>query len=141
MTYIDTNVLIYAIENHPKYGKPCKAILEDVQKGRIKAEASLLVLIECINVLNKINKELRKLKEKELNVNEIIMAIESIKINWLDINFLTIERASDYKHNVNPIDYLHISTMELNSITQIISADGGFDKIDWINRIDPLVYK
>jgi predicted nucleic acid-binding protein len=93
MKYIDTNILIYAIENHPKYGKSCKKILEDVQKGKIKAEASLLVLIDSINVLNKINKELRKSKEKELDISEMIIAIESIKINWLDINFLTIERA------------------------------------------------
>lgn len=141
MTYVDTNILIYAIENHPKYGKSCKAILEDVQNGIIKAEASLLVLIESINVLNKINKELRKSKEKELNVSEMITAIESIRINWLDINFLIIERASSYTYTINPIDYLHISTMELNSVTQIISADEGFDKVDWINRIDPLVYK
>jgi len=27
MIYLDTNVIVYAIENHPRYGKPCTAIL------------------------------------------------------------------------------------------------------------------
>ena len=30
MIYIDTNIFVYAIENHPKYGQACKKILMDV---------------------------------------------------------------------------------------------------------------
>ncbi len=53
MIYLDTNILIYAIEQHPKYGGPCKRVLEDVESGKLKACASLLMLVEVINVLKK----------------------------------------------------------------------------------------
>lgn len=56
MIYIDTNVFIYAIENHPKYGNKCKKFLEDIENEKIKVAASVLVLVELINVITKINK-------------------------------------------------------------------------------------
>lgn len=59
--YIDTNVFIYAIENHPEYGQHCKRVLIKIESNEIKACASILVLIEIINVLTKINKILEKM--------------------------------------------------------------------------------
>ena len=43
MIYIDTNIFIYAIENHPKYGSACKKILLDIESEKVKAGASILV--------------------------------------------------------------------------------------------------
>ncbi len=55
MIYIDTNVFVYAIENHPRFGRNCRRILEDVERERLEASCSVLVLAELINVLKKIN--------------------------------------------------------------------------------------
>jgi len=63
MIYIDTNIFIYAIENHPEYGEACKRILVDVEKGKLKACASILVLVDIINVLTKMNKIIEKRAE------------------------------------------------------------------------------
>ena len=95
MIYLDTNIIIYAIENHPKYGKACKKVLEDIEKKQLAAGASMLVLIESVNVLNKINKELRSEGKNQLNIREMIDAIEALPIIWLDIDFLIIEKASE----------------------------------------------
>jgi hypothetical protein len=40
LKYLDTNIIAYAIENHPKYGERCKKILEDIESE--KAEGLLL---------------------------------------------------------------------------------------------------
>ena len=56
MIYLDTNVFIYAIEQHQKYGKFCQKILLDIESEKLKASASIIVLVEMINVLKKINK-------------------------------------------------------------------------------------
>lgn len=141
MTYLDTNVIIYAIENHPKYGKICKRILEDIESEKLKVCCSVLVLVETINVLIKVNKILRKKKEKLLNIKENIDAILSLPITWLDLNFSIIKKASEYNYNVSGADYIHIATMELNSVGKIISADEGFDEVEFIKRVDPLYYK
>ena len=140
--YIDTNIFIYAIEGHTKYGAPCKKILKDMEIGKIKASASVLVLVETLNVLNRLNKELKRSGKKPLDISMNINAIESLPITWLDLNPLIIEKAAQYEYTINPADYIHLATMELNQINEIISADGGdFDKIKWIARTDPLDYK
>ena len=35
MKYLDTNVIIYAIENDIKYGRKCKEILEAIQHQKL----------------------------------------------------------------------------------------------------------
>jgi predicted nucleic acid-binding protein len=70
MMYIDTNVFIYAIENHPEYGQHCKRVLIKIESNEIKACASILVLIEIINVLTKINKILEKNGQKQLDIQK-----------------------------------------------------------------------
>ena len=140
--YIDTNIFIYAIECHPEYGAPCKRILKDVESGKIKVTASILVLVETLNVLNRLNKELKRGGKKLLDMGANISAIESLPITWIDLDFLTIEKAAQYDYAISPGDYFHLAAMELNQINEIISADGGdFDKIKWIARTDPLDYK
>ena len=60
MKYLDTNVIVYAIESHPKYGNKCKNILQNIQDKKLEACCSVMVLVELLNVLNKINKILEK---------------------------------------------------------------------------------
>lgn len=140
MIYIDTNVFIYAIENHPKYGNACKKFLLDIESERVEAGASVLVLVEIINVITKINKILKKQKKKPLNLRKNIDAILSIPIIWFDLDFLVIKRASEYAYDITGVDYVHIATMEINSIGEIISADEELDKVKVIKRIDPRKY-
>ena len=60
MIYLDTNVFIYAIEQHQKYGKFCQKILLDIESEKLKASASIIVLVEMINVLKTVSKILKK---------------------------------------------------------------------------------
>lgn len=140
MIYVDTNVFIYAIENHPKYGRACKKILLDIESEKIKVSASILVLVEIINVLTKINRILKEQKKKPLDIKKNIDAVLSLPITWFDLTFLIIKRASEYTYNVIGVDYIHIATMEINSVAEIVSADDELDKIKFITRIDPKEY-
>ncbi len=141
MIYLDTNVIVYAIENHPRYGASCKKILEDVQDGRLEAGCSVLVLVELINVLKKVNDFLKKHRKPTLNLADNVDAVMSLPLTWLDLDFLAIERASTYSYDVSGIDYVHISSMELGSITEIISADRELDRVKILARIDPVDYR
>ena len=138
MKYLDTNIIIYAIENHPKYGESCKKILQDVESSKLKACSSMLVLVEFLNVLNRINKILENRGKKKLDTRKNIDAVLSLPIIWLDLNFLIIKRASEYEFNVSGVDYIHIASMELNSVKEVISADEELDRVDLIKRIDPI---
>ena len=140
MIYVDTNIFIYAIENHPKYGKACKKVLLDIESEKVRASASVLVLVEIINVLTKINRILKTQDRKTLDIRKNIDAILSLPITWLDLGFIIIKKASEYDYNITGVDYVHIASMELNSITEIVSADDELDKVKFIKRIDPRNY-
>jgi len=135
--YIDTNIFIYAIENHPKYGKSCTRILSDIQQKSIEAASSILVLVELVNVLVKMNKILSDKGEKKLVIKDNIEAVLSLPIIWIDLEFLIIETASTFDYGINGVDYVHIASMEANSITQVLSADQELDRVKSIKRIDP----
>ena len=140
MRYIDTNTIIYSIENHPKYGKACAKILSEIENEKLQVSSSILVLIETIHVIQKLNKIINNEGKKQLNIRDNIDAILSLPITWLDINFPVIRRASEYDYKISSVDYTHIATMEMNGIKEIISADDELDKVDIIKRIDPLDY-
>jgi len=141
LKYLDTNVIVYAIENHPRYGEGCKRILEDVESGKLRVSCSMLVLVELISVLKKLNGVLSKQGGKELVIEDNIEAVLSLPITWIDLDFLIIEKASAYSFNIGGVDYTHVASMEISSITEILSADRDFDKIPTMKRIDPLGYR
>jgi len=141
MKCLDTNIIIYAIGNEEKYGKACKKILLDIESGKLKIGSSIQVLVEIINVLTKINKTLKSEEKEELDIRKNIDAILSLPIIWFDLNFFIIRRAAEYNYNISGVDYIHIASMELNSIKTIISADKELNKVDIIQRVDPLNYE
>jgi predicted nucleic acid-binding protein len=131
---------VYAIENHPKYGDSCKKILQDIEDKKFEASCSVLVLVELINVLKKVNDIISKENRKKLNLRDNIEAIISLPIVWIDLDFFIIERASTYAFEVSGVDYIHLASMETNSISEIISADQELDRAEVVKRIDPLRY-
>ena len=141
MKYLDTNVIIYAIESHPKYGEKCKDILKAVEDAKLEVCASTLILVEVINVLCKLNRVLEEAGKKKLNIRKNIDAILPLPIKWIELDFAIIRRTSEYEFKVGRIDYVHVASMELNLVSEIISADEELDKIDFIERIDPLTFK
>lgn len=140
MIYLDTNVIVYAIENHPKYGTACKKILEDIESRKLETSASVLVLVELINVLTKLNRILKRRGRKPLSIKENIQAVLSLPLVWVDLDILIIEKASEYTFEINGIDYIHVASMEVNSINEVLSADKDLDKVRIVRRIDPLEY-
>ncbi|MFH0969890.1 MAG: type II toxin-antitoxin system VapC family toxin [Candidatus Diapherotrites archaeon] len=140
MKYIDTNIFGYAIENSDKYGKACTRILEDIENGKLKVTSSQLTLIEMIGVIQKINSEKRRQKERELDLPKNMDALMSYPIAWQDTDLFTIKKAATYENTLFGADRIHLATMELNDVKEIISADTDFDKVQGIKRIDPLKY-
>lgn len=140
MIYLDTNIIIYAIANDAKYGAACKRILLDLEGGRLKACASMLVLVETINVLTKINRMPNVAGKAELDILRNIDAILSLPIVWFDLNFPIIKRAAQYAYHVSGVDYIHIAAMELNSVSEVVSGDKELDRVGAIKRLDPLKY-
>ncbi|MBI4043557.1 MAG: type II toxin-antitoxin system VapC family toxin [Candidatus Diapherotrites archaeon] len=140
MKYLDTNIFIYALENHEKYGKACAKILQDLEDGRLKAACSFLVPIELIGAIQKLNKMNPKARQPELSPSKTLDIIFSYPLVWLDIGLFTIRHAATYSDELFGADCIHAASMELNGVREIISADADFDRLRGIKRVDPLKY-
>jgi predicted nucleic acid-binding protein len=140
MIYLDTNIFLYAIQQHEKYGNACATILQDVQDKKIKAISSTITLAEMIGALQKINDELKKRGNRPIRIEESFDAILNYPVTWLDISPILIRKSLDHTNILFGVDCIHRESMELHGIEKIISADRDFDTIPGIRRIDPLDY-
>ena len=123
--YIDTNIFVYAILHHPLYGKTCSNILRDMKKYYYEAHGSLMVAIELLGSLSKIDPSLAK---KAVN---LYLSIEQLTIH--NISEDVIHLASLINDIVNiKYDSIHAAIMILNDIPIIISNDTN----DWLKLIN-----
>jgi predicted nucleic acid-binding protein len=119
----------------------CTKILSDLQEKKIQGACSVLVLVELINVLTKLNKIISDKGQNKLVIADNIAAVLSLPIIWIDLDISIIETASKYEYPINGVDYVHIASMNGNTIDEIFSVDRDLDKVKAIERIDPLDYK
>jgi predicted nucleic acid-binding protein len=52
--YLDSNIIIYAVEGLPEYAVPIQALLEAMDSGEISGVTSDLTLAECSSIRSKI---------------------------------------------------------------------------------------
>lgn len=47
--FLDTNILLYAISEHPRFGPWCDALLDRIRRGDVTGYISVIVLNELIH--------------------------------------------------------------------------------------------
>lgn len=113
--YIDTNILIYAIFHHEKYGSICEKILYDAQAGRIEGHGSSLVAIELLGALSKIDPFIA------WNAVKYYLAM-NIRIH--NVNDLILNMAGLINTVVNvSYDAVHLALMIFSNIDTVITND------------------
>ena len=130
--YIDSNIFFYAKINDAKYGRSSGGILELISKAKVTAATSSLVLLEVSNSMVKygLSKE----------VKQEIAAIISLPLRLEDLESTDASNATRLfeDHRISPYDCAHVAIMQRIGSTQIVSADKDFDRVQEIDRIDPL---
>ena len=135
MKGIDSNILVYALNKDlPEY-KACNDLLKNIAEGNETVSIPAIVFMESFHALVRAY----KFKESEVR-NRIEAIIDSENINILDISISTIllafEIAEDYKTGGR--DSLIAASLLENNVKIIYSHDKDFDKIDLIDREDPM---
>lgn len=113
--YIDTNIYVYAILHHPVYGEPCAEILRDTARGLYEAYGSVLVAMELLGSLSKIDAGIaRRALEDYL----------SLDITLLDVDWEALRLAAIINEVVNiRYDSIHAALVLLNNIPVVITND------------------
>jgi predicted nucleic acid-binding protein len=126
--FVDTNVLLYAIQAHPQFGETSKEILKRIDAGE-KAVISSINLAEVCWWLEKHEKE--ELIEDELGLITSILDLEVAPLVLEDF-LLAGKFIHQYKIDFN--DCLVLASMKRLGITRIYSNDSDFDLVEWLKR-------
>jgi len=135
MRGLDSNILVYALNEDLPEHLPCKELLVDIAKGKHLVSIPSIVFMESFHALVKAF----KFKETEVK-KRLIAIIDSKNINVLDVStssiLLAFEIANKYKTGGR--DSLIAACLLENNIQEIYSHDSDFDKIKLITRVDPI---
>lgn len=128
-SFVDTNIFLYAIQKHPKFGETSKKILEKIDRGEEEAVTSIITLAEVCWWLEK-HKKTDEIKEKI----ELILSIFNLKIVNPDCEDFLKGAELTRRLGINFNDCLNLALMERLEIDEIYSNDSDFEKMDWIER-------
>ena len=129
MRFVDTNVFIYALTAHPRFGENARRILERIEGGEA-AMTSTLVLCEVAWVLEAMGRQgdikstlekilsYKSLEVVEFNGNDLLMGANNMVIHNVDfndgVNVAIMMRmgvseaySNDYKH-LGRLDFLKL---------------------------------
>ena len=113
--YIDTNIFIYAIAHHPSYGAPCSRILRDFGKGVYEPQGSLLVAVELLGALSRVEPSIAR------RAVELYLALD-IPILPLSVEAICLASIVNEVVNVK-YDAIHAALMMLHDVPVIITND------------------
>jgi len=129
--YIDSNIFFYAKIMDGVFGKPCSKVIRKIADRNLEASISALVPLEVGNALRKYGLGAKAAEE--------VRGIFSLGMKVYSIDAVDAQEAMEVFEalGVNPYDCLHSVLMRKNGVRQIVSVDKEFDKIEWLERIDP----
>lgn len=118
---------------HPKYGLPCKKILDDIRDGRLKAHCSHLVPIEILGSLARVDPEIAA---------GAILAFFSFPIEMIPLTERVIREASKITLETGvAYDAVHAAAMKSEGLETIITEDiDHWSRIEGLKIIRPLEY-
>ena len=136
--YLDANVIVYAVTQDRRYGAPGARWLKRIEAKEVPAESSVLMIVECLHAFRSLNRILARKRRAPIDIPGSIRAILSLQVRWLELTPTVVARASELTQPMTAGDAVHVASMELHGVSEILSADQDFDRIANIRRIDPL---
>ena len=133
MKFIDTNIFIRFLTNDiPKKADACEHIFREAAEKHERFFTTEMVIAEIIWVLESYyelpKKEVQEMVEKILITPFLLCPQKDIILSALNLYG---------DKNIDYIDAYNASVLKEQGIKTVYSYDWHFDKILWVNRIDP----
>jgi hypothetical protein len=129
MLYLDANFFIFALLDTTEKGSRATEIHRSIAKGRQKAVTSPLAIDELMWVLIRAGKKhlVRTAVEGVYATPnlDVLPVSPTIPLTALDL----LER-----YDLRPRDAFHAAIMKENKLTEIVTDDNDFDRIEWMKR-------
>lgn len=128
MIFVDTSYLIALMNDKAKKHQEALTLLDSIENESTLINST--VLVEMTNNLNK-----KRYESKRQEIINLIYAMD--KIDYLSKQDFddSFKLWKQYNHSVNYSDCTIVHTMHKHNVTNILSFDGDFGKINGINMI------
>lgn len=153
--FVDANILVYALANHPTYGASCDLFLNRVENQEILAVTSTAALGEVVHrvmtieacnrfgwptqgIANRLRRHPNELKQLT-RARQSLDEIQAARVGFLPINSAHVFTASDLTQQTGLLygDALIVAVMRDHGITQLASLDADFDGVPGLTRYAP----
>jgi len=128
--FVDTNVFIYSVTGHPRFGEDARHILKRIEEGE-EAVTSTLVLCEVSWVLEAMGRQgdIKSTLEK-------ILSFRSLEVVGFDVDDLLVGASNMEFYGVDFNDGLNVAVMTRIGISEVYSNDvKHLGKIDFLKLI------
>lgn len=128
--FVDSNVFIYSVTGHPRFGEDAKRILKRIDEGE-EAVTSTLVLCEVSWVLEAMGRQgdIKSTLEK-------IFSFRSLEVVGFDADDLLVGASNMEFYGVDFNDGLNVAVMTRIGVSEVYSNDvKHLGKIDFLKLI------
>lgn len=131
-TFLDANIIMYALGKEHSLRNPCRKSLEMIKEGKIIVVTNTEVLQEILHRYYSIG--MPRIAE------EAYSAVKTLCVEIYSVTLVELEKAMKLLKefpSISSRDAIHAATMLNNGIEKILSTDPHFDVIHGIQRIAP----
>ena len=121
---LDTSILIYFVERHPRYHGLCDLVFKSIEKGNVTATTSTLTLLEVL-----VQPYRRKLDDLVLKFFALLTTYPNL--TWIDLNVDIADTAARLRadHRLKTPDAIQAATAICSGATGFLCNDAVFTRI------------
>jgi predicted nucleic acid-binding protein len=127
---LDTNVFIYFLEDHPRYGSWCGALFDLIERGQNPAVTSTVTLLELL---------VQPYRTQQEELAQKIFALTSTypKLEWVPFTMNLADRAAELRahYRLSTPDAIQLATAIGHKATRFYGNDRGLRRVQEIECV------
>lgn len=127
---LDTNVFIYFLEYHPRYGAWCASLFDRIERGQNSAVTSTVTLLELL---------VQPYRDQKEELAQKIFALASTypKLEWVSVTMNIAGRAAELRarYRLSTPDAIQLATAIGHNATRFYGNDRGLRRVKEIECV------
>ena len=127
---LDTNLFIYFLEDHPRYGPWCTSLFDLIERGHNPAVTSTVTLLELL---------VQPYREQKEDLAQRIFALTSTypKIEWVPVTMNMADRAAELRarYRLSTPDAIQLATAIGRKATRFYGNDRSLRRVKEIECV------
>jgi predicted nucleic acid-binding protein len=127
---LDTNVFIYFLEYHPRYGAWCASLFDRIERGQNSAVTSTVTLLELL---------VQPYRDQKEELAQKIFALASTypKLEWVSVTMNIADRAAELRarYRLSTPDAIQLATAIEHNATRFYGNDRGLRRVKEIECV------